>query len=125
MSEEIWLISENEEVWSCHEEFDNKEDAIQYGLEEFAGDPFYVGRKGDIPKPEEYWNADDWLEYASGQEEFDLEVADGWDNSTAAHHAELEALVRPILAKWLDRHNLRPRFCLIEAVEFIDEGASI
>ena len=49
------------------------------------------------------------------------EYAEGWDVSTIEHREELEAEVRAVMAKWLDRHGLRPQFFVVQDIqEFIE-----
>lgn len=93
-------------------------DTVEQACDEAAGEVglhahFWVGEQSK-PEPESWWNAEDWLEHVSWQEEFSSEWADGWDKSTYEQRKELESLVRPIMAAWLDRHKLRPKFFNIE-----------
>lgn len=55
-----------------------------------------------------------WLETVSVSEEYSLECAEGWDRSTLLQRDELESEVAPILAAWLDRHKLRPKFFVVK-----------
>lgn len=74
-----------------------------------VGARFWVGEQTK-PRPEDYWRADDWLERLCDQDEFSAEWADDWDQSTPTQQEELNREVRAVLAAWLDRHNLRPKF---------------
>jgi hypothetical protein len=75
---------------------------------------FYTGRCVPPQQPEDFWNAEDWLDHVSCQDEYGSDWADGWDDSTAAQRAELETEVRAVMAAWLDRHKLRPGFFTID-----------
>jgi hypothetical protein len=79
-----------------------------------VGGHFWVGENVPPPQPEFRWDAEDWLEQVSCQDEYSIDAAVGWDQSTKVEREELEALVRPILAAWLDRHGNRPQFWMIE-----------
>lgn len=43
--------------------------------------------------------------------------ADGWYRSTTAQREELEREVRAVMAAWLDRHDLRPKFWNADEIE--------
>jgi hypothetical protein len=74
------------------------------------GHRFWVGENVRPTQPETMWHAEDWLELVSVQDEYSCEWTEGWDESTYAQRAELETAVRTLMAEWLDRHGLRPRF---------------
>ncbi len=74
----------------------------------------WVGVQRAPMQPEYYWDADDWLEHVSCQEDYSGDCADDWDISTKDEQDELNAEVREVLAKWLDRHGNRPQFWIVE-----------
>lgn len=112
MSEPRYSWSVNEEHY--HGDFATVEDAIEEAAaEEPDAEAVFVGEKDSPIQPEDWWNADDWLEHVSCQDEYSGEFAEDWDNSTKEQQSELEAEVRKVMATWLDRHNLRPGFWLI------------
>lgn len=92
-----------------------------------GGRRFFTARNVPPAQPEEFWHADDWLERVSEQDEYAMDCAEDWDQSNADQHAELEAEVRAVMAAWLDRHKLRPRFYTVEDVQEhqIDEPAAV
>lgn len=73
----------------------------------------WVGEDESPTQPEEFWQAEYWLEHVSCQEEYGSDWAEGWDQSTKEQREELENEVSKVMAAWLDRHNLRPKFFLI------------
>ena len=100
-----------------HGEFATREEALAEGRASGRVDAtVWTGRSVPPTQPEEWWEAEDWLELVSCQDSYSLDCADGWDESTKEQRRELESLVRPIMAAWLDRHGLRPRFWLVEDV---------
>jgi hypothetical protein len=79
-----------------------------------------VGVNVQPTQPEMLWFADDWLEHVSVQDEFGGEWAEDWDGSTEEQREELEKEVRDVMAKWLDRHDLRPTFFSVDEIEQVD-----
>ena len=96
-----------------HGEFDSPEEA----LAESGEDAAFVGENRPPTPPEDFWRAEDWLEHVSVQDDYSVYAADGWDESTRKQRAELEGEVRKVLAAWLDRHDLRPKFWLVDNVK--------
>lgn len=74
----------------------------------------WVGVQRAPTQPEYYWDADDWLEHVSCQDDYAGELAEDWDTSSKQERESLEEEVRPILAAWLDRCGVRPRFWIVE-----------
>lgn len=94
-----------------HGEFETPEEALGEASDTNPGrKSFYVGETCPPTQPELLWRAYDWLGYVSCHDEYSGEWAEDWDQSTPEQRDELEAEVRPILAAWLDRHGLRPKF---------------
>ena len=80
----------------------------------------YVGRCVDPARPEDLWNAEDWLEHVSVQDDYSCDWADDWDRSTKGQRSELEVSVRKVMSDWLDAHGLRPRFYnVFDVVEYV------
>jgi hypothetical protein len=75
---------------------------------------FWAGEAVPPPQPETVWRADRWLEEAGEQDAYCGDWAVDWDRSTKEQRAELEREVRAVMAAWLDRHGLRPRFFNVE-----------
>lgn len=97
------------------------EEADQEGREE--GDAVFVGEQRLPDQPEDFWRADDWLEHVSEQDDYCAEVSEDWEQSTKEQRSELESEVRKVLAAWLDKHSLRPKFWLItDARKYVKEG---
>lgn len=93
-------------------QYDTREEAI--AVAETMYPRFWTGRNRLPVSPEEFWKAEDWLYQVSVTEEYSLEEAEEWDESTPNQRKELESLVRPIMLEWLERHNLTPKFWHIE-----------
>jgi hypothetical protein len=79
-----------------------------------VGSHFWVGENVPPPDPENSFSISDWLEQVSCQDEYCGDWAAGWDKSTKEQRIELETAVREMVAAWLDRHDLRPKFFNIE-----------
>lgn len=115
---EEWAVSsDGENYWGGV--YDSKERAIAECLVLGGG---YVGRCVPPPQPEDLWEAADWLEHVSCQDEYSGEWAEGWaGHVTQEMRTELEAEVRPVLAAWLARHGLNPTFYTITDAEKVEE----
>lgn len=113
-----FVISQNEERFNS-EIFDSREDAIEQGGEEFNGEGFYVGRAVSPASPESLFEVSDWLETVSCNGEYDVEWAEDWDFSTKEQRKELEMEVQSVMAKWLDKYDLRPKFFNVVEVAYI------
>lgn len=115
---DLWAISSDGEHYGpC--DFESKADAIAEGEAYYDGEAFYVGRIAAPTQPEEFWNAEDWLDHVSGQDDYGGDWAEGWCDHATEHIEELEREVRAVMAAWLDRYNLRPNFFIIEDQEHI------
>lgn len=105
-------------------DYDSLEEAVFEGLDGTEDSTIWAGECVSPTQPEDWWQAVDWLEHVSCQDEYCGDHADDWDGSTKAQREELESLVRPVLAAWLDRHNLRPLHYAITNVaqyELVDD----
>lgn len=118
---EQWSIS-TDGGENYHGRFTSKEEAIadyKASMQGWYG-TVHVGSCVPPPQPEDLWDADDWLDCVSRHEAYSLDCADDWDKGiTREQKRELEAEVRVVMARWLDRHQLRPDFFLIEDAEEI------
>jgi hypothetical protein len=85
-------------------------------LEAFHGtddSSVWVGRCEPPIDPESFIDADFLIEHIQVQDEYNHEWAEGWPGATQEQEDELTDAVRAVLAEWLDRHGLRPRFYTI------------
>ena len=98
---------------------DAKAEAIAYA-KEYGYHKVWVGESVSPIQPEFCWEASDWLEQVSNGDDYLGDHAEDWDNSTPSQREELEVAVRKVMAEWLDRHSLRPKFFLVDNVEEID-----
>jgi len=111
---DLWCYSDDEE--SYRGRFVTKEAAIHEATAEGLK-RFWVGKCDPPVPPENYWDAEDWLERVSEQDDYSGEWAEDWDHSTKKQHKELEVQVRAVMAAWLDRYSLRPDFYNVTQVE--------
>lgn len=95
--------------------FDSPEEAAREAFEQDEDrEMCWVGEIADPSQPESFFNARDWLDHVSEQDDYSMECAEDWDTSNKEQRQELEKRVREVLAEWLDRHKLRPKFWLIK-----------
>lgn len=112
----MFSVSTDEEVY--HGQYESIEEAIEDSAKHH--EVFFVGECVRPDPPENFWYASDWLEHVSCQDEYAGDYADNWDGSSKEQIEELEAEVRDVMAKWLDRHDLRPKFWLVtDAVRYV------
>ena len=104
-------------------DFATREQALAEAINEareYGHKKVWIGQSVPPTQPEDLWVAEDWLELVSCQDDYCLDCASDWDESTNAQREELESAVRTVMAEWLDRHKLRPKFFLVDNVEEID-----
>lgn len=131
-----------DDVWCITDEFDTKEEAIAYGVEEYkqhlAGvstelfdndynypDPptsiFEVGEGvGFVPFVDTDWIIEQVAEQASWQ---CGEIGDDWlrwDTITKEQQEELQDNVQKVFDEWLKKYNLEPTFYNVIHIEEID-----
>lgn len=97
-------------------DFPTAEEAATEGCE-LGGGTCYVGRSRP-PEPAE--NLINWytiLDDIDCQEDYSLDCADCWCNATVDQAAEVEREIGAVVGAWLDRHNLRPRFFVVDDAE--------
>jgi len=106
-------ISTNEEMFIG--DYDSREEAIAAGPAEVVDADsergvFWVGEQVPPMQPEDYWDADDWMEHVACQDAYRGDHAEDWGRCTKEQRDELEMAVRKVMAEWLDHHKLRPDF---------------
>lgn len=109
MNEGKWSISTNGETYFGEFTMEEAiEEASTYGF------PCWVGKCVPPIQPEELfteWTLMDWLDnYVREHDDYAGEWAEGSVNPNNVQLKELAAEIRPIIAAWLDRHDLRPTF---------------
>lgn len=107
-----FAISTDEEYF--YGEYESIEDAVQEATHGHGYEVFFVGECIAPRQPEEYWDAEDWLEHVSCQDVYGSDCAEDWDDSSQEDREELEEEVRQVMAEWLDRKKLRPKFFVID-----------
>lgn len=92
--------------------FDSAEEAAaEYGS---PGETVDVGRYRDPVPPEEYLDADLVIEHVLVQDEYEGEWAEGTLEASDKQLDELTADLRRVFAAWIDRHDLRPIFVIVD-----------
>ena len=98
--------------------YQTRQEAIDDGLSRYEDEGhFYVGENVPPRQPEEFWSCETWLDHVSEQDDYCNEWADSWDRSNREQRSELELAVKDVLAAWLDRHKLRPKFWNVEKAQ--------
>ena len=112
-------ISYDEETYQ--DQFDTREEACKEAAASCeVGTEFWVGECVTPTQPEQCFDVIDWLKRVSCCDEYSMECAEDWDESTKEQREELEGQVREVMAKWLDRHDLRPKFwCITDAMKYV------
>ncbi len=105
-----WGYSHDEETYFGT--FDTKKEAIRAGRQE--GRPLWVGQYIDPISPEKYIDGKDLIEQVLCQNDYCGEWAEGALDCTGTQLAELTMKMRSVFGDWLDKHDLRPRFGLVD-----------
>ena len=106
----LWSISRDQERYDGL--YPTAEAAIEEGSQ--YAEPFWIGQCLDPTQPEDLWDATVWIEDVFSHEDYGGEWAEGHFDPSREQILELEAEVRPVMAAWLDRHGLRPKFWNID-----------
>lgn len=89
-------------------------------LEGFADYPhleeIHVGEYVEPGAPESYIDGDWVIEHVCCQDDYCHDWADGWPGSTKEQEDELTDMLRRAFGDWLDKHELRPKFGLVEDI---------
>ena len=127
MSSEKWICGRNEDDWDGYDEFDTKEEAIEWGrsvYQTYDVDGFLVGIKKnheldknivDIDHILEHVNSvacDDMGENAEHVEDYLLDLEEG-------QKEELEKELNKAFHVWIRKHKLEPTFFEVNKVEEI------
>ena len=114
MSESIsgkWGYTRDEEFYTGA--YDTPQDAIKAsGAEE--GETVIIGQYRAPVPPEEFIHAEDMIEHVLVQDEYSGEWADGCISYSEDQERELTEALRKVFATWLDRHDLRPKFGIVD-----------
>lgn len=128
MSEDLtgkWSLSLDEQHYQG--EFATADEAIAEGRQ-FDHEQFWVARIRQPATPEslfDEWTIESWIERdVLEHDDYTCDEAEDAVDATEEQLTELVAEIRPLIAAWLDRHNLRPRhFCIDYAsVRKIENG---
>lgn len=121
-----WSLSTNGENY--HHQFDTRDEAIGEGNS--YGGTFYIGQCVSPTPPEDLfdgWSVESWLENSVWEhDDYAGEWAEDAVHPTSTQRDDLAEQIRPVIAAWLDRHNLRPKFwnidpASVEQIDSVDE----
>lgn len=116
MSEQIYLVSDDEHYWAYSEEFASLEEAIAFGTEEFFGvTHFYTGTKGDTPVPTINLHDLEYL-FEVKSEEYQTPNGECWPETSQQNISELAKSMTATLQAWLRRHDLMPKWYSVENI---------
>jgi len=101
--------------------FDTREEAIAEGG--FDGRTIWVGQFR-APECEEYLDAEDLLDKVLCQDDYCGDWEGDAISPTKEQKAELTTEIRALFGRWLDRHDLRPKFGLVDNAEKIEPARS-
>lgn len=111
-----WAISTDQERYSG--EYDSKEDAISEART--YSNTCWVGQCVAPTPPEDLftgYSVERWIEVSVlDHDDYSGEWAEGAVAATKEQRDELAAEIRPLIAAWLDRHQLRPMHFIIDHI---------
>jgi hypothetical protein len=111
----MYAISEYENgPWES--EFPTLENAIEIGKCTYEGS-FFVGKLREPTPPEMLFNAQEWIDSVSEQDDYHED--EDWCDANYMQILELERKVRQVMTEWLDSQDLRPKFTIVDDIEEI------
>ncbi len=111
-----WGFSHSEESYTGH--YDTKEEAIREGMRGMrGGEIFWVGQYREPAAPESFVDGVTLLENVTEQDEYCGEEAYGCFDCTKEQEQELTDMIARVFGEWLDKHDLRPMFGIVEYYE--------
>lgn len=114
-----WGVSRDE--MSYHGAYDTEAEA-----EAEAEEGDYIGQYRAPSKPEAFITTDlidDLIESISEHEDYGGEWAENWYDGNREQQEELAAAFRNVFAAWLDRHDLRPKFGIVDTCRRVEKTA--
>ena len=123
-----WTASTNEERWDSSEEFDTRDEALEYAKFELGpdyglddGDSFFVGQIQPITGPDlaEHVADGSGVIDAIGERLYEL-LGDEIDPTfpvTSEQETDLDARLATAIREWFAAHQLEPKYFTIEHVE--------
>lgn len=109
-------------------EFDTREEAV---FEEFSSEQdelsdeewkqlgCWVGEITPPRCPSSYIDANYVLEHIACQDEYCVDWAENWPNSSKEQEDELTAEFQRVFLTWMEKHNLKPKFFNVEAIDYM------
>lgn len=108
-----WGYSSDGEIYFGN--FATADEAIADG-----GDPAFVGQYIEPTDPSTYLDADLLIDHAACQDEYCGEYAEGWPCATKEQEDDLTAEVQRVFGEWMDRHDLRPWWKIVDPKTVIE-----
>jgi hypothetical protein len=105
-------------------EFDSREEALEEAKAEYPDARFFWTGRNVPVDPLRYVHADWLIEHIINYEDFCIEQAEGWPDCTDEQKSELTAALKQVFSDWMDKHNLRPTFWLVEDVRIHEVEAA-
>lgn len=85
----------------------------------------WVGKCEPPVDPENYITADHIIEHIACQDEYNGEWAGDWPGATKEQEDELTDALRSVVAEWIDRHGLHPKFFTIPCPVFVTKEEAL
>jgi hypothetical protein len=117
-----WGCSGDEEIY--HGCFDTEEQAMAEARELGYR---VIGQYREPVPPETLLNWDAILEITWGDDDYSGEWAEDWPHATEEQETELVDSLRKVFAEWLDKHNLRPTWGMVDekTIQDVEEREEI
>lgn len=121
-----WSASQDEELWN-HDEVSTREDAIQFGKEEWLGESFLIGEIYSVDFTEEDCESLDLAERVVEQLSYLLsdevgEAEEHWSNTiTLEDEAKLNKMLAKTIMDWIQSNIGQPNVFKVDNIEVILE----
>jgi hypothetical protein len=110
-----WGYSTNEEWYTGF--FDSREEAIAEARSAGEDGRLWVGQFRAPIAPEDCVDAEMLIEAVLCQDDYCGDWAEDALDCSPAQRDELTADIRRVFGAWVDRHGLRPKFCVVGDAE--------
>lgn len=109
-----WHITQDEERYDSMS-YEPEAEAIAEAVATYdEGDAFYVGESRPPRQPETFFRAERWLDYVRDQDDYVNDWGGDYDIPKPLLD-DLEQQVQKLIGEWLDKHDQRPKFFLVES----------
>lgn len=120
-----WTLSTSSEIFNGGDYFDNKQEAIDFGLSEYKEyehvTKFHVGQIENVGLGV-CVDTDSILEHINANmcDEVGESADDYLMYTTPEHNNELEEELSNVIIKWIEKHNYHPTFFKVINIESVD-----